>query len=81
MTLKEQIKAYLAKKYSETRWPNVYLAEVAHKFGPETTTALNELCAEGIVSPSNGINGKLVIYTEDSEEIELNKKRFTKKEL
>jgi hypothetical protein len=81
MTLKEQIKAYLAKKYSETRWPNVYLAEIVHEFGPETTNALNELWAEGTVRSGNGINGKLVIYTEDPEEIEINKKQFTNRQI
>lgn len=81
MTLKEQIREYLAKKYAATRWPNVYLVEVTHKFGPEATNALNELWAEGVVRSGNGINGKLVIYTEDPEEIELNKKQFAKRQL
>ena len=52
------------------------LAEIVHEFGPETTNALNELWAEGTVRSGNGINGKLVIYTEDPEEIEINKKQF-----
>jgi hypothetical protein len=80
MILKDQIQAYLEKKYSKTRWPNVYLSEIMREFGPEATNALNDLAAEGIVRPGKGINGMLVIYTEDQEEIELNKKQFAKKQ-
>lgn len=79
--MKDQIQQYLKKKYSATRWPNVYVAEIMRKFGPECTNALNELAAEGIVRPSKGINGRLVIYTEDPEEIEQNKKQFANHQL
>lgn len=81
MTLKEQIREFLAKKYAATRWPNVYLIEVMREFGPEATNALNELWAEGVVRSGNGINGKLVIYTEDPEEIERNKKLFANRQI
>lgn len=80
MTLKEQIRQYLEKRYSQTRWPNIYLVEMVREFGPETINTLNELWSEGIVSSANGIRGKLVIYTEDPEEIELNKKQFSNRQ-
>jgi hypothetical protein len=75
--MKEQIREYLKRKYAETRWPNVYLAEIMNKFGPDCINALNELCAEGTVRPGNGINGRLVKYTEDPEDIQTNKERYS----
>lgn len=76
MTLKEQIQAHIEKKYNETRWPNIYVAEVVRLFGPNTVEALNELCNEGIIRPGNGANGKLIIYNADPQEREYSKQQY-----
>jgi len=78
MTTKEKIREYLEQEYSKTRWPNIYLANLMHLFGADTTEALNELYSEGIVKPDVGVNGRLVIYVEGVDEREYVKAQYAK---